>query len=122
MAKFSVQFRKSQGEHGLYVIEETGFCLQADVAGIETGVVRRYKFVPVPNTQGVVLKVLDGSSGGLTTVTPAYGQSYSCAKLYGGVDPAAPAQPNGPLAGEQVLSYRIVWQSVGNLSVNMSPG
>jgi hypothetical protein len=116
VAKWAIQYRKSIGEYGMYVIEETGLCLQVDCAGIEAGTVSRYQMVPIPASRGAIMKVLDGSVPGVVMVRPStYALEYACVKVLGQVDPFAPAQDGGPLAGQTVLAYSIRWQQVGGI-------
>lgn len=116
MAKWAIQYRKSIAEYGLYIIEETGLCLQADCAGIEGGTVSRYQMVPIPASRGAIMKVLDGSIPMVVRVRPStYPLEYPCVKVLGQVDPFAPAQDGGPLSGQTVLAYTIRWQQVGGV-------
>ena len=117
MAIFSKQLRKLSGEHGTYVIEETGLCLATDVARIEAGCCKRYRMVPIPGGAGAILKVLDGVTPIVAWITlPTMGVSYYCAKVYGEANPYAPAQLGGALSGKTVLQYIVRWQQVGGVS------
>jgi hypothetical protein len=114
MAKFAIQYRKAPGEYGSFVIEESGLCLRADVAGIEAGIVSRFKLIPIPNAAGFVFKVLDGTQPAVTRVRPStYDAEYECVKISGTVNPYAAAQDGGPLQGQTVMLYEIRWQTVG---------
>lgn len=116
MAKFAQQFRKKPGEYGLWIVEETGLCLQSDVSDIESGCTKRYKMVPIPNSAGAVMKVLDGTNPAISEIVPlTYSQTYNCVKISGQCEPYAPSQDGGPLVGQTVLFYTIEWQQVGGI-------
>jgi hypothetical protein len=117
VAKWAKQYRKTQGEYGTWIIEETGFCTPDEAAAIEAGCVRRYRMVPIPNAAGAVMKVLDGTVAVLYTVTPTtYGVTYQAVKVHGQVDPFAAAQDGGTYQGQAVLFYAIRYQQVGGLA------
>jgi hypothetical protein len=108
------QYRKEPGEYGSYVIEETGLCLGGDVQAVETGILTRFKLIPIPNAKGAVLKVLDGSNPTIIQVKPStYDKSYQCVKVAGYVNPFAAAQPGGLFQGKTVLIFTIKYQTVG---------
>lgn len=114
MSKWAIQYRKTQGEHGSFLIEETGLCLRSDAAAIESGIVTRYKLIPIPNAAGFIFKVLDGTNPAVTTVRPStYDLTYRCVKTAATVNPFAAAQDGGPLAGQTVMIYAIRWQTTG---------
>ena len=114
MGKWAIQYRKEPAEYGSYVLEETGLCLRADVVAIETGVLTRFKLIPIPNSKGAVLKVLDGSNPIIYSIKPStYDRTYPCVKIAGFVNPFAAAQDGGPLAGQTVLLYTVRYQTVG---------
>ena len=114
MGKWAIQYRKETGEYGSYILEETGLCLSADVAAIETGILTRFKLIPLPNAKGAVLKVLDGSNPAVVSIKPStYDRTYSCVKIQGFVNPFAAAQDGGPLQGKTVMIYTVRYQTVG---------
>jgi hypothetical protein len=99
---------------GSFVIEETGLCLRGDVAAIESGIVTRFKLIPLPNAAGFIIKILDGTNPAVTVVRPStYDAAYKCIKTSAMANPFAAAQDGGPLEGKTVLIYAILWQSVG---------
>jgi hypothetical protein len=117
VARFTKQYRKLAGEHGTFVIEETGLCLTSDVPGIEAGCCKRYRMVPIPGGSGAILKVLDGVTPMISWITlSTLGRSYYCAKVYGEVNPYAPEQLGGALEGRTVLQYVMRWQQVGGVA------
>lgn len=114
MSKWAIQYRKTPGEYGSYVIEETGLCLRSDADGIEKGILTRFKLIQIPNSAGFILKVLDGSTPAIVAVKPStYDLTYDSVKVAAAVNPFAPAQNGGPLNGQTVLMYSIQWQTVG---------
>jgi hypothetical protein len=115
-------FEKAAGEHGLFTITETGICLPMDAPGIEEGCTKRYKLVALPNAAGGVMKVLDGTAGTIVSVTMLTDfQTYKCVKVHGETQPLAPPQNLAGAApswsgGQAVLTYRIVYQQVGDVT------
>lgn len=117
MSKFAKQYRKEQGEHGTWVIVETGLCTASEASGIETGCTKRYRMEPVPNAQGAIMKVLDGTSPQVVSITPTtYNRTYKCVKIQGQVEPFAPHQDGGPYIGSAILSYEIRYQEVKDVA------
>lgn len=117
MAKSAIQYRKQPGEYGTWIIEETGRCLDTDCNTIENGCTKRYKMEPIPNAAGAIMKVLDGTSPQIVTVTPStYDRDYRCVKVHGQVDAFAPEQSWAPFDGHAVLEYVIRYQEVGGIS------
>lgn len=117
MSRFAQQFRKSAGECGTLLIEETGLCFSTDVSAIEANCTRRYRMEPLPNAAGAVMKILDGTSPLVTEVSPLTdGQRYRCVKIWGQCDPYAPVQDGGPYAGKAILFYTIRYQQVGGIA------
>lgn len=117
MAKWAQQYRMTEGQYGLMVIQETGLCLAADAPAIESGCTRRFELVPVPNASGAVLKSLDGTAPQMTMIKPdTTAQTYRCVKAGGVCNPYAPVQTDGPLKGQAVLIYQVTWQQVGGVS------
>jgi hypothetical protein len=117
VSRFAIQYRKEPSEHGTWVLEETGWCLDSDAAGIEAGCTKRYKLVAIPNAAGAVMKVLDGTNPALVAVRPTtYALTYLCVKVLGQVEPLAPSHSGGLANDHAVLSYRIRYQQVGGVN------
>lgn len=113
MSKWAKQYRKSAGEHGTWVIEETGLCTHDEATDIERGCTKRYIMVPLPQAVGAIMKVLDGTRPSVVSVTPlTYSKTYRCVKVAGQVEPFAPVQDGGTYDGYAVLSYTIKYQEV----------
>lgn len=118
MSIFSKQFRVSKGEYGSFVIEETGRATSDERAALELGVCGRYELVAIPNAAGVILKSLDGTCPGITTLTiPGTGGVYTCVKVSAVVNPMAPSQPatHPAYPGKIIIRYTIVYQQVGGI-------
>ena len=117
MARVGIQYRKEQGEHGSWIIEESGWCLAADAREIERDCTKRFKLVAIPNAEGCIMKVLDGTRPRVVRVRPStYTLDYYCVKIYGEVEPLAPPHSGGWVGGQVALSYRIRYQQVGGIS------
>jgi hypothetical protein len=116
MAKIGIQYRKEPGEHGTWIIVESGLCTNNEAKIIEAGCTRRYRLEAIPNAKGCIMKVLDGTKPSVVTITPStYGLSYKCVKVHGQVDPFAPVQEDGPYVGKSILVYSIKYQEVGSI-------
>lgn len=116
MSKWGQQFRKSQGEHGTFVLEESGLCTPDEAYGIEGGCTKRFALTALPQACGAVLKVLDGTTPTIVAITPlTYGNVYRCIKVHGQVEPFAPAQEFGTYINKAILSYVIRYQQVGGV-------
>lgn len=116
MARFGKQFRKSPGEHGTFVIEESGLCTPDEAADIEGGCTRRFALTALPQARGAIMKVLDGTTPSTVNVRAlTYDINYRCVKVHGQVDPFAPEQEFGTYIGEAILSYVIRYQQVGGV-------
>jgi hypothetical protein len=117
MSRFAKHYEKQQGEHGTWVVEESGLCLDTDAAAVEAGCTRRYQLVPLPNASGAIMKVLDGTAPAIVSVVPStYSLGYLCVKVHGEVQPFTAVQEEGPMLGSAVLSYLIRYQQVGGVS------
>ena len=117
MARWAKQYRKEPGEHGTFIVEETGLCTASEAASIEAGCTKRYRMVPIPQARGAYMKVLDGTAAAVVIVTPStIPVGYNCVKIFSATQPFAPAQPAGDYAGQAILSYTIRYQQVGGVA------
>lgn len=117
MSKFAQHFEKSPGEYGTVIIEETGFCVPGDAAGIEADCCKRFSLTTLPQAAGVILKALDGTDPELITVKPLTdGLEYTCVKIFGMVNPFAPPDSDCWAGSEGVLQYIIRYQQVGGVT------
>ena len=116
MSIISTNYRVSQGEHGLLVVEATGRATSDERASIEAGVVTRYQLVPYPAARGAVLKVLDGSSARQYLLDLPTGGSVKCVKVAAEVNPMAHTQGAGmPHAGKTVVRWMARYQQIGRV-------
>lgn len=114
--RWARQFRKSPGEHGTWIVEETGLCVASEAADIEAGCTKRFVLEALPQARGVIMKVLDGTAPVLIKVKPpTYNETYNCVKVFGEVQPFAPEQEFGTWNGKAILSYTIRYQEVGDI-------
>ena len=112
--RWAKQYRKQAGEHGTWIIEETGLCEGEEASKIEADCTKRYVMEPLPQSRGAIMKVLDGTSPKTTKVKPTtYDEEYVCVKVHGQVDPYAPEQDFGSHDGHTILFYTIRYQQVG---------
>ena len=64
----------------------------------------------------MVLKPLDGTIAIVYSIKPStQSERYNCVKIHGEINPFAAPQDGGPLSGRAVLSYKIIYQSVGRV-------
>jgi hypothetical protein len=113
---FARQFRKSPGEYGTFVIEESGLCTADESVRLEAGCTKRFTLEPLPQARGAIMKVLDGTTPYVVGVQPlTYTNVYRCVKIHAQVDPFAPAQEFGPYSGKAILAYTIRYQEVGGV-------
>lgn len=82
-----------------------------DLDYYETG---RVELVPLPRTQGLVAKALDGQIIRTTLIrTDLFGNFRNCMQLgRTAISRLAPRQPIGPHQGRQIVNYQRVWVSL----------
>ena len=109
-------YQIARGEHDSFVITETGRCDgdATTVATIMEGCCRRFSLEIIPQSRGVILKPMDGTSPAIVDIKPpTIGRTFQCVKVDGYVNPFAPTQPGGVYNGKTVLAFVRVWQQVG---------
>lgn len=117
MAIISTNYRVSQGEHGLLVVEASGRATSDERAALEAGVVTRYQLVPYPAARGALLKVLDGSHARRYLLALPTGRSVMCVKTYAEVNPMAHTQgADMPHAGKRIVRFLVRYQQIGRVS------
>lgn len=117
MSIISANYRVTQGEHGLAVIEVSGRATASESATLRSGVVTRFQLVPFPAAKGAMMKMLDGSRVEDVRLTDSTGTTYHCVKIYADVNPLAPTQATGwPYAGSKIVRYLLRYQQVGRIS------
>ena len=118
MSILNTNYRVSIGQYGLRVIEVTGRCTRIERSDVEADCCRRFDLVPLPNSNGAILKSLDGSTPRMVRIRPDTfsGDQYKCVKIEGLVNPMAPAQSGGSHTGQIILSYYIKYQEVGAIA------
>lgn len=116
MAIISRNYRVTQGDHGLLLIEASGRATSDERAEIEADVVTRYQLVPYPAARGAMLKVLDGSSARQFTVALPTGRNVTCIKIAGEVNPMAYTQGSSmPYAGKRIVYWMARYQQIGRV-------
>lgn len=117
MAIISTNYRVSQGEHGLLVVEASGRATSDERAAIEANVVTRYQLVPYPAARGALLKILDGSRAHSYLLSLPTGRSVKCVKVYAEVNPLAFTQgADMPHAGKRIVRFLVRYQQIGRVS------
>lgn len=108
----------TDAQTGLSVITLSGRCTGDEAAGIERDCTRRYEMVTLPNAAGAILKSHDGTNPKVIEITPSTitTRKYKCVKVDGRVNPLAPAQPDGPYAGQTILRFMVRYQEVGGVA------
>ena len=116
MAIISTNYRVSQGEHGLLVIEASGRATSDERAALEANVLTRYQLVPYPAAAGAVCKVLDGSQARRYRIVLPTGASVTCVKVGAEVNPMAPAQAaDMPYAAKKIVRFSCRYQQIGRV-------
>lgn len=118
MTVLNENYRVSQGQYGLRVIEITGRCTAAERTNIEKNCTRRFGLVALPNAAGAIFKSLDGTTPKVVEIRPSTfsGKYITCVKTEGYVNPFAPIQEGGTYTGKAILYFYKRYQEVGDVA------
>ncbi len=114
MTILNKNYQIEPAEHGTVRITITGRCTPDEVTSIEGNCCRRFEIVPVPRSNSVVFKALDGTTPVQQSITPpTIGRTYTCVKTEGYCNPFAPQQTGGAQIGQAILRFFEQYQSIG---------
>ena len=118
MPFIDTKYALGSDQYSLAVITLSGRCTGDMVETVESDCTRRFEMVAIPNSEGAILKPLDGTSGRIIEVTPSTltNRKYLCVKVDGRTNPFAYEQTEGPYEGQTILWYVMRYQEVGGVS------